>query len=405
MTPSMRRGNARFKARWRSDPMVAETPFAFSVPTAIQFGDGVRANVADFLPESAAKIAFVRGGLGLAAASTADLLRERGLLVHSVQCGTEPSVSSVNAAVEALRASTIHAVVACGGGAVIDTGKAIAFCLSHGITLSDDFSEIPDAALKQPGTVPCIAIPTTAGTGAEVTANAVLDIPSKQAKISLRGRGLIPSAALVDPQLLPSAPASTALASGLDAVTQIIEAYTSAAATPFSDVLTRPNVDRGLRALKSVIETGSADAWRDLAWVSLCSGLALANSGLGAAHGLASVLGGKYGAPHGALCGRFLLPVLRTNQEEATPGSAVAERLAMCCSAIAQVFEPKIHTDLLSGFEAWIDAQGLPRLGQMGVQHEDFAGLAAQSAVASSSKKNAVELSERQFCRILERAF
>jgi alcohol dehydrogenase class IV len=384
--------------------MIPNTPFSFSVPTAVRFGDGVSSELATVLPKNTQRVAVIRGGGGVAARGVIRNLRDAGLTVTEIACPGEPSVASVNAGVADLAPADVQVVVACGGGAVMDSAKAIAFCLAHALRLQEDFASIPPDLLSAVCPIPCIAIPTTAGTGAEVTANAVLEIPSERAKVSLRGRALIPAAALVDPLLLPSAPPTTVLYSGLDAVVQTVEAYTSAAATPFSDAMTAPNVKRGLRALRAVVDTGAPSAWRDLAWVSLTSGLALANSGLGAAHGLASVLGGRLNAPHGALCGLFLTPVLRRNAVVAVGGSGAQRRLAECRAAIAEVFPPEAGLDDLTGLEAWQQAQGLPRLADFGLPETELEALAAQSAAASSSRKNAVVLGDTDFAQILRQA-
>ena len=379
-------------------------PFSFSVPTIVRFGNGVSDRVAEALPAGTKRVALLRGASGIAAASVREALQQSGLSVEEVTCGKEPSVASVNATVAALADGPIDAVVACGGGAVLDSGKAVAFCLSHGLHLTEDFASVPQHLLDMAAAVPCIAVPTTAGTGAEVTANAVLEIPSKQAKVSLRGLALFPAIALVDPTLLRSAPANTVLSSGLDAIVQTIESYTSCAATPFSDALTRPNISLGLAALRAVLSGGDDDAWSNMAWVSLTSGMALANSGLGAAHGAASVLGGRYGAPHGALCGRLLVPVLRQNLAVAGQGADIHARLSECVLAISDAFTPVPGGDGMSGLEAWQEAQGLPRLAAFGVETSDIEALAEQSASASSSRKNGVPLTASDHAAILTAA-
>ncbi|MCE8006991.1 iron-containing alcohol dehydrogenase [Aestuariivita sp.] len=380
-------------------------PFSLRVPTRVQFGDGISAQVGDVLPRTARRVAVLRGAKGVASQPIVTALENQGLSVHQLACAGEPSVASVNDAVKAFAGQDIDVVVACGGGSVIDTGKAVAFCLGHDIHLTDTFSDVlPGPLLSRTSPVPFVAIPTTAGTGAEVTSNAVLDVPSKRAKVSLRGDGLYAAHALVDPVLLPSAPSATVLSSGLDAVVQTIEAYTSTAATPFSDALTAPNIRLGLRALKQVLETNDMGAWRDLAWVSLASGIALANSGLGAAHGVASVLGGRYGAPHGALCGRLLLPVLRQNLSACAARSDTHARLQTCMAAIDSVFPPAPGRDALSGLETWQDIQGLPRLADLGVRDEAIPSLAEHSAGASSSQKNAVPLKIGAYESILRSA-
>ncbi|MEM8580456.1 MAG: iron-containing alcohol dehydrogenase [Pseudomonadota bacterium] len=381
-----------------------ETPFSFSVPTKVKFGDGVSASIAHEIPKDAKCVVVIRGASGRASATVVSALRSSGFEPVEVACAGEPSVASINEALATLGGADVDTIVAVGGGSVIDSGKAVAFCLDRRITLPDDFTSLSPDLFVTPQAVSCIAVPTTAGTGAEVTANAVLDMPSQRAKVSLRGRALFPSSALVDPTLLPSAPGQTVLSSGLDALVQTIEAYTSCAATPFTDALSRPNIALGLRALKDVLKTGSSASWRNMAWVSLTSGVALANGGLGAAHGLASVLGGRYGAPHGALCGRLLVPVLRQNTRAAKPGSLAHRKLADVALEIESIFPALPGQDVFSGLEAWQNREGLPHLAALGVRQEEVESLAHQSSAASSSRKNAVELSASEYGDIIRAA-
>ena len=378
-----------------------KTPFSIDCPTQIRFGARVSSQLELFLPVGKKRILLLRGAGGTAAAPVRAVLN--GFDVIEVGAGGEPSVGSVNAVLDKVNCA-VDAVIACGGGAVIDTGKAVTVCLNHGLRLSDDFGDIDTRLLAVSGSVPLIVLPTTAGTGAEVTSNAVLEVPSKQAKISLRGRALFPQVALVDPMLMMSAPDHVVLNSGLDAVTQIFEAYTSRAATIFSDALTTPALQMSLLALQRVIEDRTESAMSEMAWSALSSGLALANAGLGAAHGAASILGGQYGAPHGALCGRLLTPVLRQNLARVDLGSEAHQRIVTCCASIAAVFMPIPEGDQLSGLENWMEHQGLPRLADLGVETEALDSLAEQSMRASSSSKNAVTLGKADFVAILEAA-
>lgn len=384
--------------------MLPGTQFSFSLPTRVLFGDGQRTVLAQHIPQGEGVVVFVRGQSGAASGQVAQELRDRGYTLSEVVCPSEPTVASVNAAVQALAGQNVVAVVACGGGSVLDTGKAVAVCLSAGLTLAPDLSNVPAAALEGPRNLRLIALPTTAGTGAEVTANAVLALPDAQTKLSLRGAALYPDVALVDPQLMQGAPASVVLNAGLDAVVQAIEAYCSCHATPFTDGLMAPNIERGLKALRAAVELQDPEAARELAWVSLSSGVALANGGLGAAHGLAAVLGGRYAAPHGALCGRLLAAVLRRNLAKAVPGSAHHLKIDHCIETIGQVFPPHDAADDLSGFEAWLAVQTLPRLRAFGVDPTAFETLSAQAVTASSSQKNPVALSQRDFTTILQEA-
>jgi alcohol dehydrogenase class IV len=272
--------------------------------------------------------------------------------------------------------------------------RTLAFCLSQDAELPARFDRIDADRLQTRHGIGLVAIPTTAGTGAEVTSNAVLSLEDIREKVSLRGRALFPDAALVDPLLLPSAPQSVVLHAGLDAVVQTIEAYTSRFATPFSDALTSPNIAVGLDALRRVVEDPDDAAWEHIAWVSLSSGLALANSGLGAAHGLAAILGAALGAPHGALCGRLIAPVLRHNRRIAGTGAATdaAARIDTCIAAIAEHYPSPAGSDQLAGFEAWIDRHGLPFLSDHGAEPGTFRLLAERGLGASSTQKNAVAI-------------
>ncbi|MCU9850014.1 iron-containing alcohol dehydrogenase [Defluviimonas sp. WL0024] len=385
---------------------MADAPaFSIACPTRIRFGPGTHRELPAFLPAEARTIAFVQGQGGSAAEPVLNCLREQGLDPVVLRCAGEPTVGSVNAACEALNGAVPDAVVACGGGSVIDTGKVLSFLLSHNLRLGEDFETLDAHLLATPARVPCIALPTTAGTGAEVTANAVLGVPSRAAKISLRGRAITPEVALVDPELMRSAPMPVKLHSGLDAVTQVIEAYVSAARTPFSDALSRPAIAAGLDALRRVIETDSPQAMCDLSWVSLSSGLALANGGLGAAHGLASVLGACSSAPHGALCGRLLPPVLRRNHALAAVGDDAQRRLSESVGEISRIFPPHHGADPLSGLERWMDMQGLPRLADWSIHRESLGDLAVAAVTASSSRKNPVPLTAKDLAEILQDAF
>jgi alcohol dehydrogenase class IV len=387
-----------------------DVPLAFSVncPTRLHIGAGCHRQIGDVLAGIApvGAVLLVRGGSGVASAPVQSLIRGfcdqtgRDLRVCSVS--GEPSLAGVNDAARDLIGQDIAAIVACGGGSVIDMAKALGTCLVQAAPLGDDFGAVPPVVLAGPWDIPLIALPTTAGTGAEVTANAVLDVGGQ--KLSLRGRGLTPRVALVDPDLMRMAPPAVVLQSGLDAIVQTIEAYTSCRATPFTDALTGANITKGLRALRAVIEGGSDAAWAELAWVSTSSGLALSNGGLGAVHGLAAILGGRYPAPHGALCGRLLTPVLRRNLSLARAGSRTHAKIDHCVASVGEVFARKRGLDDLSGFESWIADHNLPRLAQYGVKPADFDDLARAAVPASSSQKNAVPYQAEDFEWVLEAA-
>lgn len=377
------------------------SPFSFSCKTDVHFGAGAHKSLIEQLPATAQSVLMVKGASNVTFAPVRMLLADAGLAVQTVECAVEPSVHSVNAAYLSLPHCPIDCIVACGGGSVIDTAKALRVALVKGAVLNDD-----DFALNHTaqGRIPLIVLPTTAGTGSEVTANAVLGAADSDAKVSLRGSGLQPDTAIVDPELMRAAPRQVILFAGMDAVVQNIESYTSAKATPFTRAISGPAIASTLRALVDVLETGDDAAWSDLAWGSLSSGIALANGGLGAVHGIASVLGGAFAAPHGGLCARLLTPVLRANLASVHCTKDVQADIRFCQTVIQDQFAPTQRGDPLSGLESWLSAQALPRLSDWGVSSADIKALAEASATASSSLKNPIKLSKGELENIITEA-
>ena len=242
------------------------------------------------------------------------LLASLGPVAAVFPVAGEPTVELARSAVAAAREHGANTVAAIGGGSVIDTGKAVAMLLGNG---GDplDYLEVVGAGrtIARPA-APCVAVPTTAGTGAEVTANAVLAVPSHQVKASLRSPLMIPAVALVDPLLTVSCPPPVTAASGLDALTQCLEPFVSVQATPLTDGLAREGLRRagtGLRA--AYADGGDLTARAEMATCSLLGGMALANARLGAVHGLAGVIGGTADVPHGVACAALLVPVIEAN--------------------------------------------------------------------------------------------
>ncbi len=223
-------------------------------------------------------------------------------------------------------------VVGMGGGSVIDAAKAIAALLTNpGDPL--DYLEVIGRGLPLANAcAPMMAIPTTAGTGAEVTRNAVLASPAHRVKVSLRSASMLPDVAIVDPELTLSMPPAVTAATGLDALTQCLEPFVSHLATPLTDGFCREGLARAARSLRRAYHHGSdVAARRDMALASLCGGLALANAKLGAVHGFAGPIGGMFDAPHGAVCARLLPLVMTANVralEERSPNSPALVRYA-----------------------------------------------------------------------------
>jgi alcohol dehydrogenase class IV len=249
-------------------------------------------------------------------------------------------------------------------------------------------------------------LPTTAGTGAEVTKNAVLAVESERVKVSLRHLTLLPRLALVDSELTHGVPPDVTAATGLDALTQLIEPYLSSARGPLTDSLALEGVRRSARALRRAFEDGTdADARDDLALASLFGGLCLANAKLGAVHGLAGPLGGSLRAPHGALCARLLPEVMTRNLERAR--EARDAELCARFETLAKILTGRSDADPEAGV-LWVrelvEALGVPRLGRYGLEPAASSDIIERARVSSSMKGNPFALGRDELFAILEQA-
>jgi alcohol dehydrogenase class IV len=308
----------------------------------------------------------------------------------------EPTVELVRAAVAVARAQGADAIAAIGGGSVIDTGKAVAMLLGNGGDPLDYLEVVGSGrAITRPA-VACVAVPTTAGTGAEVTANAVLAVPSHRVKASLRSPLMIPRVALVDPLLTVTCPPPVTAASGLDALTQCLEPFVSVQATPLTDGLAREGLRRAGTGLRAAYADGEDLAARaDMAMCSLLGGIALANAKLGAVHGLAGVIGGTADVPHGLACAALLAPVIEANVRAARSspsGADVLDRYTEAAGLLTRQSDASVE-DGLSWIRETLTLLQVPRLAAFGLGPQQADDIAAKALVSSSMKGNPVPLS------------
>jgi alcohol dehydrogenase class IV len=388
---------------------VSEPPmqFRFSTANSIVFGPG-----------SAEEFARDFGGLGCRAFLLVGSDPER--FSHIINPLTsaentcevfhitgEPTTDMAQAAIVSARRAQSLAVIAVGGGSVIDVGKVVAAMLTNEGELLDYLEVVGAGKHLREKPVPYTAMPTTAGTGAEVTRNAVLKVPEHRVKVSMRSPLLLPRMAIVDPLLTLSMPPALTASTGLDALTQLIEAFVSSKANPLTDGLCREGLVRAGRSLRCAFENGGdAQAREDMSLASLFSGLALANAGLGAVHGLAGPLGGVVDAPHGAVCGRLLPHVMELNvrvlQERATDSVALPR-----FDEIARILTGRNDALAADGVR-WIQDLcthfALPGLSAYGLTREDLPAVAAQAQKASSMKGNPVGLRDEEVITVLEKA-
>lgn len=374
--------------------------FSFISPQALHFGRGQRAQTVELARAYGSNILLVHGSNPARAAWLVEDCAAAGLTVKALACAREPSLPDIETALSGLSDFAPDVVIAMGGGSVIDFAKALAALIRCDGPAVDYLEVVGTGRALEHPPLPIIALPTTAGTGAEVTKNAVIAVPDRGLKVSLRDPGMVPAIAIVDADLMQGAPRRVALSAGLDAVTQVIEPYLSIKATPMTDALTRAAIPTGLRALRGVVERDDSAAWDEMAWVSTCGGLALANSGLGAVHGFAGVIGGMTGAPHGEVCGALLPAVLRSHMDKAE-GGETAERLSWVLNQIAETFT---QDEPVAALENWSRQRGLRTLSEMGLNAEDHGAVARASGGASSMKGNPFPLTEDELTAILAAA-
>jgi alcohol dehydrogenase class IV len=319
----------------------------------------------------------------------------------------EPTTDLVQEGTRRARQTDCDLIIGMGGGSVLDTGKAIAALVANGGDPLDYLEVIGHGQPLRVPSLPYIAIPTTAGTGAEVTRNAVLASPEHGVKASLRSPFLLPRVALVDPELTYSMPPEVTASTGLDALTQLVEPYVTPRANPLTDAVCREGMARAARSLRRAYAQGDDEAAReDMALGSLLGGLALANAGLGTAHGFASVLGGTYPAPHGAVCAVLLPHVMAGNLRalrERQPGSLALARYA----EIARILTGNEAATAEDGTR-WVQMLctdlRIPSLAAYGVTRADFPAIVAKTAVASSTKANPIALTAEELREVLERS-
>ena len=394
----------------RCSALGALSPFEFVSAGRIVFGSGK----AEALPELVSELGRRRCLLVCGSSGPS----RHGSLVSSLtdavdaltvfQVAREPELDDVRAGVAAARECGADVVVGLGGGSVVDCAKAIAALATNDGDMMRYVEVIGDGQPLEAAPLPFVAVPTTSGTGSEVTKNAVVRSAEHGRKVSIRSAQMLPDIAVIDPLLTHSAPPALTAHTGMDALTQCIEPYCSNAANPLTDGLCREGITRAARSLRRAFEDGSdAQAREDMAVASVFGGLSLANAKLGAVHGFSGVLGGRFdGAPHGAVCACLLAAAFRVNAA-AVEGDARRRH-----EEVAAMLTGEAGASVEDG-AAWLEALtrdlGIPKLPELckGFDPEDEAMLddiVAESAKSSSMKGNPVPLSPEQLKDILRQS-
>jgi alcohol dehydrogenase class IV len=381
--------------------------FEFATATRIIFGAGTAGELPALVRGLGSQLLLVTGRTPNRWAGLLEGLAGQGIAWKPFAVAGEPTTDMVVAGAGLGRQAGCDVVVGLGGGSALDAAKAIAALLTNPGDLFDYLEVVGRGQALRQSPAPLVLVPTTAGTGTEVTRNAVLTVTQHQVKASLRSPLLLARLAVVDPALGVGLPPEVTAYTGLDALTQLIEPFTSCRANPFIDALCREGIRRVAKALVTACRDGSnLGARADMSLASLWSGMALANAGLGAVHGFAAPLGGMFPVPHGAACAALLAPTMAANLDAARAQGAGTPTEARY-REIAELLTGQSGAEPEAGI-AWVrrvsQELGIRRLAQFGVRREDFPRILERAARASSMKGNPIELSPERLQGILAQA-
>jgi len=381
--------------------------FEFAAAQRIIFGPGTLREAPSLAKSFGIRALLVTGRNGDRCAQLRELLKGQGVDSVLFAGDGEPTVRAVSEGADFARSEGCDVIIGFGGGSALDLGKAIAALAANPGDPLQYLEVIGAGRPLERRPLPFMAIPTTAGTGSEVTRNAVLVSPEHAVKVSLRHPWMLPAVALVDPELTYDLPAEITASTGLDALTQLIEPYVSIKANPVTDAFCVEGIRRSARSLRRAWSDGAdTGAREDLSLASLLGGLALANAGLGAVHGLAAPLGGLRPVPHGVACAALLPHVfemnLRALNARATGSAALARY-----TEVARLITGRSNARAEDG-AAWIRALvadlRIPRLSEYGLESADIPLIAERGLKSSSMQANPVALDARELETILEAA-
>ncbi len=381
--------------------------FEFATATRIVFGAGTVNNTGAIARELGRRALVVTGCNVKRGERLLANLKSAGVSATTFSVTGEPELATIEQGTKLAKAEHCELVIGFGGGSALDAAKAIAAMLTNEGGLLDYVEIIGRGRPLTKVSAPFIAIPTTAGTGTEVTRNAVLASPVHKLKVSLRSPLMLAKVALIDPELTYDLPPGLTASTGLDALTQLIEPFVCNRANPMTDGLCVEGLRRSARSLRTAFSKGQdKDAREDMAVASLFGGLALANAGLGAVHGFAGPVGGSFSAPHGAICAALLPHVMAMNLRalrQRDPNNAALHRYDEVAWWLTGDSKAKAD-DGVKWVRALVADLKITRLGSFGIRREHFPDLVAKAANASSMKANPIALTSEELTETLEQA-
>ena len=378
--------------------------FEFATANRIMFGAGKLNELGSQLKGRTKRLLLVRGNSSDAIPRVREILSAQEIPFDEFALHGEPTVDTASEGVSFALTHGCDMVIGLGGGSVLDAGKAIAALATNRGDVFDYLEVIGKGQPLKNMPLPFIAIPTTAGTGTEVTRNAVLGSPAHGVKVSLRSPMMLPTLALVDPELTYSLPKEITASSGLDALTQLIEPFVSVKANPMTDAICREGIRYAAKSLRWAYQNGADGSAREgMALASLFGGMALANAALGAVHGFAGPLGGMLNAPHGAICAKLLPLVMDANLKALESRYASIERFV----EIAQIVTENKNASAQDGVQ-WVSdlvrELNIPPLSTHGMTEAHIPEAVQKTLNASSYKGNPISLSEGELTEVLEKA-
>lgn len=388
-------------------------PFSFARIPHIIFGTGKLSELYNIIPKFGNCVLIVIGGNSLKQSGKWDEitsnLEKKSINFSTLSISGEPSPTIIDDAAAKFREKNIDLVVGIGGGSVTDTGKAISAMMTKEDSIKNYLEGVGNKN-HDGKKIPYIAIPTTSGTGSEATKNAVIsEIGTDGFKKSLRHDNLIPNMAIIDPELMVSCPPSVSAACGMDAFTQLLEAYVSPKGSPVTDALAYSGMKSMSENILLICSTGASDVKirSFMAYGSLMSGITLTNAGLGIVHGLASPIGGLFKIPHGVVCGTLLAEATKMNIEilhkqgpAGRPGSRKHAQIGALLTGEYHVEEQMINKycmKLIETLEKWTRELKIDRLGKYGIKEEDIDKIIEKTGL----KNNPVILNEENIKSII----
>jgi alcohol dehydrogenase class IV len=376
------------------------------------FGRGQFARAGEVVSALGRSALVVFNGSEALAERLAGLLKDAGVTSTLRRQRGEPVVADVDAAVEQARGAGCDCLVGIGGGSAIDSAKAAAGLLGNGGSAVDYMEVVGKGQKITRSAAPWVAIPTTAGTGAEATRNAVIGLPERKFKASIRSELLLPRVALIDADLGEGVSPDVIAASGMDALCQLIESYTSTGATPITDALAEKGIRLAALALPRAYRGGDPEARDEMAMAAHVSGMTLTSAGLGAVHGFAAPIGANFPIPHGVVCAALLPHVVYENVKAMRDASDAkglgrfATVARMCADAPGALDDES--TGAAELLELFLDVMrkslNIPPLGNYGMTVAHVPEMVALAKKASSMRFNPVTLSDEALARALTAA-